>query len=362
MIMAKPITRHHGKDIDILSLKSPEMDTFQSRADGIRKISQWVQENRNSPEVEEVKFCHICHRTEFTPTGVEIYGLEYIQCIFCHHVFTRYRMTESALERYYSEDKSYASIYTDKKTLEKRLQSVARPKLDWANQCFETEFGKRPRKILDLGAGGGHFVKAARLAGCAADGVEISEEAVMFAREAFELELFRVSFEQFARSCPDGHDYDLCTFWGVLEHVSNPMDFLQTAREFLARSKSYPNVAIIAAAPHFQSMSTTVQKVFPEHVIRHLNPVSHMQMFTVPSIGQAFSQIDYEQRHIWFFGMDAYELVTQTLRSNSNAPLTAQHRELILQLQRQFDLGEMSDEVTVFAVPPAASVNNLRPA
>ncbi|MFZ3200083.1 MAG: class I SAM-dependent methyltransferase [Candidatus Acidiferrales bacterium] len=95
---------------------------------------------------------------------------------------------------------------------------------------------KAPRhgRLLDLGCGTGNFLAAARNAGFDVTGVEFDSSAVRFAREHYGLRrVFAQRPEDFRAAHPQ-EQFDVVTFFEVLEHQEHPRQFLSVAKDCLA--------------------------------------------------------------------------------------------------------------------------------
>jgi SAM-dependent methyltransferase len=86
------------------------------------------------------------------------------------------------------------------------------------------------RSLVEAGCAGGFFVEAARQAGIAATGTELSAEMVRHARERLGLPVEQGRFE--SAPLPDRPVQAVCAFH-VLEHVEDPVAFVQTAWRLL---------------------------------------------------------------------------------------------------------------------------------
>ncbi len=87
-----------------------------------------------------------------------------------------------------------------------------------------------PGRLLDIGAGGGFFLEAARRRGWEVAGVEPSRQAVAFAAEHFGIEIFRGFLEELPAP---GAPFDAIHTALVLEHVADPERFIETALALL---------------------------------------------------------------------------------------------------------------------------------
>ncbi|WSN14604.1 class I SAM-dependent methyltransferase [Micromonospora sp. NBC_01699] len=105
----------------------------------------------------------------------------------------------------------------------------------------------RPSSLVEAGSAGGFFVEAARRAGIAAQGVEVSESAARFAVERLGVPVRVGCFEEVA---PVRSVEAVCAFH-VLEHVEEPREFLRAARDALVPggwlALEVPNIGSAAA-------------------------------------------------------------------------------------------------------------------
>lgn len=94
---------------------------------------------------------------------------------------------------------------------------------------------KAPKRgrLLDLGCGVGNFLAAARDAGFVVSGAELNRNAVRFAREHYKLRDVVAATPQELRAARPNEQFDVVTFFEVLEHQDDPQLFLDAARDFL---------------------------------------------------------------------------------------------------------------------------------
>jgi len=295
--------------------------------------------------MEKVDKCPICATaSKKSQFRLNIYGGMYYQCSSCNHYFLARRPSEAAIEKFYSSDIHYASTYTDKRITKTRVQQVAIPKAQWMVEQFETIYGLKPQSVLDVGAGGGHFVYACKQLGMESQGIEPSEVSREFCRKSFGFDLKALDF---IKNWKAFTNIDVVTFWGVIEHVPNSMSFLNAAFRLLSGRKSL----VIAGVPRWDSISTAIQSLFPNSVVRHLDPLGHINCFTDSSLATAFEISGFAPVAAWYFGMDAYELTTQlsyALKDNRIISTIGKH---IPSLQIAIDQGQLSDEIVLAGRP-----------
>jgi SAM-dependent methyltransferase len=157
------------------------------------------------------------------------------------HVYL-YRCNTTGLEFFTPPDLAGSA------TLYEKLQ-----KLDWYYMADKWEFRVALRDLLDchcrdvleIGAAFGHFVKLGMEAGLNVRGFELNEEAVSCAREK-SLPVERLDLEEASALYPNSLDA-LCGFQ-VLEHVTNPRDFLRWSIQMLR-----PGGKLIFCVPNSKS-------------------------------------------------------------------------------------------------------------
>lgn len=83
--------------------------------------------------------------------------------------------------------------------------------------------------LLDVGCGHGFFLEQALLLGMQARGIEVSPQAVRYARGELQLEVREMPLDEL----PADERYDIITLWGVLEHVPQPLRTMEQVRAHL---------------------------------------------------------------------------------------------------------------------------------
>lgn len=86
------------------------------------------------------------------------------------------------------------------------------------------------RRLLDVGAGFGSFLRLARERGWQVEGVEISGFAVEHVRKAHGIEIFQGNLTDYPAA---DESFDVVTFWDSVEHIGRPLQNLQKAYRLL---------------------------------------------------------------------------------------------------------------------------------
>jgi 2-polyprenyl-3-methyl-5-hydroxy-6-metoxy-1,4-benzoquinol methylase len=95
------------------------------------------------------------------------------------------------------------------------------------------ELATRRGELLDIGCGTGNFLAAARDAGYRVTGTELDRNAARFANERLGLEhVLPLTIGEFAEKRA-GEKFDVVTFFEVLEHQTEPAEFLRNVKACL---------------------------------------------------------------------------------------------------------------------------------
>jgi len=339
-----------GKKTDLLSLKKNIVDSIK----GQLKYYAETRKKLYGTPVDEKEYVASCPVTgiateKCTPVA-NIYGAEYVQTPDTGHVFVKYRPSKTAIHDFYLNDVTYAATYTDKAGAEKRLNAIAVPWVDWTIEVYKKQYGRVPAKILDVGSGAGHFVEACRRKGIQADGIELSASSRDFARQVWGFEMDGRDFTQVAA---DYQGYDIVTFWGLLEHTPNPARILDTAFQIVSKSKN--GGMVISKIPRWLSLSSASQRLNPETIIRHIDPMGHIMLFTDASAAELYLRSKFKPVAAWYYGMDVYETMMQVGNSTGDYVPLVETGKMQVALQQFVDEYRFADGLTLVGVPMAES-------
>ncbi|MGI8803687.1 MAG: class I SAM-dependent methyltransferase, partial [Solirubrobacteraceae bacterium] len=131
-----------------------------------------------------------------------------------------------------------------------RLSRAARPLLDRFDRRRLRLIGRPGARLLDVGAGRGRFVAAARAAGYRAEGIEPSLRGVTAARDAYGVSL---RHENLAGADVAPGSVEVITIWHVLEHLDDPGRALATLAGWLE-----PGGAILVGVPNLASLQARI--------------------------------------------------------------------------------------------------------
>lgn len=338
-----PVDVTAGKKLDVMALKGASTDEVREYSTFLESVSDRLYAPAAPKRL--VAACPCCGR----PSGdakeaLRIFSGVYVQCAACGHAFVREQPSLQALGDLFTESAGHSAEYTDAdlEVQRFRVEQISRPKLDWAVSQFKRLFAQSPVSLVDVGAGGGHFVKAARMQALDAVGYEKSASSRAFAKQAFEIDLVEGDFLQ-----ESGKAADIITFWGLLEYVPEPRRFIAAARERLANRAGM----LIVEVPRFNCVGSAAQSLEGAVIARHMDPTSHINCFTDSSLCTALVEEGLKPVAAWYFGMDAYEtLIQAALRLDGDAALS-RLADMVNPLQAALDAGRQCDDLIIAAVP-----------
>jgi len=215
----------------------------------------------------------------------------------------------------YYESKNYISHTDGNNTIIDNIYNIVKnytlkKKLKLINS-FKTE----EKKILDIGAGTGDFLKKCKEDLWKVDGVEPSEKARKIARQKnIELKETVTKLEN--------NKYDVISMWHVLEHVIDLEEYIIKLKKLLKK-----NGVIIIAVPNFKSHDAIHYK---EHWAAYDVP-RHIWHFSKKSIEKIFYDKSMQVYKVLPMKFDSYyvSLLSEKYKENKNKAFNAFFRGLL---------------------------------
>lgn len=332
-----------GKPFDPLRLKTIDLNEHKKYAESLKSIvSELLSKSAN---VTTPSSCPCCNAAAVNLLpAVAIWEGRYVGCKSCGHRFLSPRPTTEAINSVFASSSLHATTYIDRDQIESRLSQVVTPKLEWMRSIFASHYGREPAGVLDVGAGGGHFVEGCKRKGIAARGLEISKPSREFAKQAFNIELSGADF----LALPKGSiAEEIVTFWGLLEYLPDPYAFVSQARNCAQNATSM----LFVEVPRFESLGAAAQAQFPEGVTRLLLPSHHMNVFTDSSLASLLLRAGFRPVAAWYFGMDIFETMMQFALATGDEKLLPRLNSAIPALQSACDGALLCDDIVIAAVP-----------
>jgi 2-polyprenyl-3-methyl-5-hydroxy-6-metoxy-1,4-benzoquinol methylase len=150
------------------------------------------------------------------------------ECANCGHQFVNPQPTWKELEPYYN--KEYVAYDPMHGAQGSDDDELARAKETGLIRFIPVPAGLR---LLDVGCGGGWFLRLCKKLGAIEQGVEPSRHAAEMAA-AQGLHIFQGTLEDYIGQVPSGTQFDVITASHVIEHTPNPVSTLSAMKRLLA--------------------------------------------------------------------------------------------------------------------------------
>ncbi len=166
--------------------------------------------------------CPVCKSSSSAPYITKD-GFTYVKCTGCSFIYSSPQLTSEAIEKAYNdiEIRSYFLNELLIPFVEQGQKKEFRERLERISALINS----KTRRLLDVGCAAGNFLQIAGEMGYEAEGLELDDINVKYAKEKRNLNAHMITLEQM--NYPEG-SFDVVTLWDVLEHLSQPM---QTLRE-----------------------------------------------------------------------------------------------------------------------------------
>lgn len=156
----------------------------------------------------------------------------YHECTNCHSAqISPLPNDEDMALMYGSTDHAYLLSLKDGELL---THNFTYPKYN--HQGFQLEFFSRynykqyGKTLLDIGCGSGYYMSYAKTFGFSCFGIEFSTDFAKLLRAKTTLDIY--SFDEFSEKFPEGKTFDVIHLGHVLEHSTNPKEFMNSIKNF----------------------------------------------------------------------------------------------------------------------------------
>jgi len=164
------------------------------------------------------------------------------------------------------------------------VRDIARPKIV---RGYHKQFLKKyknfskGKRILDLGCGAGELLVALQKRGCEVWGVDFDKNAIETAEKYFNLKnVYAMSFDDFFK-LPNLPKFDVVTFFEVIEHIDNPLEFIQNVKNLLKEDSTI----ILSTPSRERILVNSIKADFPYH---------HLTRWNEKAISNLFKKINFK--------------------------------------------------------------------
>ena len=201
------------------------------------------------PAVESVRDCPLCGAPSAEATlRYDKLGMRIVDCPRCKLVYSANVLEAGYDHQRYQTAKSQVSFEALKRNA--AYTSIERIKSRYIVQRLGDVRHAALGKFLDVGPGAGRLLDAARDAGWATHGLELSPEFARICREAGH----HIVQGLFPDDLSPGERFDAISMLDVLEHLHQPLEAIAAARESLA-----PGGVLVIQVPNVESLLIAVE-------------------------------------------------------------------------------------------------------
>jgi hypothetical protein len=285
-----------SKSYNIANIKKDFFDNNDLNLKSIIKINNFYKKQKKRIR------CKICSNK--LKNFIINFGIKYALCKKCNHLNGEYEDTKKFSEWLYTSAKgsnysrNYLSNYNE------RVKKIYIPKVDFLKKVVKKKFN-----LLDVGSGGGHFVRALEIKKINAVGVEPSKTLSDLGNKVLKKNILKnIPLDEIYKYMVDQKKIDVVSAIGVLEHVNNPIEFIRNFKKSKAQYL-YISVPLFSLSVFLENSFT---KVFP----RHLSG-GHTHLFTKESLYFLAKKNNLKIIGEWWFGTDLPDLYRSLLQSQN---------------------------------------------
>lgn len=276
--------------------------------------------------------------------------VQYSFCMRCGHLNGAHEDTNAFCSELYADNggENYAATYlaASQSAFQERVSEIYVPKAQFLRDAL-AELGEKPSRLIDIGAGAGHFLSAAILSGFTdAIGYEPSKTLVTHGNAMIgQQRLIQHELSDLVLIIKKAEAQVVSAIF-VLEHAQSPRSVIQALSENEKIKFVYFSVPLFSPTVLFES-------VFPYVMPRHL-VAGHTHLYTERSLRHLFDEFGLTPVAEWWFGLDFGDLYRSLLVSLDKAEmpnvplreyLTKEFLPLVDRLQNVLDMAHQCTEV-----------------
>ncbi len=279
---------------DIIDLKE---DFYNKNKDNLKNI---LKINKNYVKGKKRVVCKTCKKKLLKITFFS-HGVNYFLCNKCGHLNGESIESKEFLTNLYvkKKGKNYSKNYLNDYL--KRVTKIYTPKVKFLKSII-----KKKIKVLDLGCGSGHFVKALELKKIESIGYDPNLDLVKLGNKfLLKNKIFKKGLDDLKEPILFS-DHNVLSAIGVLEHLENPLEIIEL---FNKSNKEYLYISV----PLF-SFSVFIENSFKNIYPRHLGG-PHTHLYSKKSLNFIVKKYKLKILGEWWFGTDFPDLYRSLLLS-----------------------------------------------
>jgi len=311
--------------VDLLKLKP--VDSQKRVYESYNKfLKQFIKNGKLKKKYSDITSCPLCKKNSTKDSFMTVDGFSYTLCDNCQTIFNSPRLKIEYLDKMYKngEYNNYSKKLVSTGDLIRTNTTEVR-KFEQINSLFDS-----CGELLDIGCGTGVFLSIAKKNGWRCIGVEPSQAASKIANDSIG-NIFNQSFKKFKIK----KKFDCISFWGVLEHLTDPKEQLSKAVGMLKK-----NGVIVFEVPSSDSILMQYVAKYKLTPFRFIESSRHLTFFSKKAIENICIENNLEIEYIESNGLDLQTVLLQEFDDKTI--------ESIMNLQQIIDKELLSDHYRVF--------------
>ncbi|MDE5802958.1 MAG: class I SAM-dependent methyltransferase [Lachnospiraceae bacterium] len=151
-----------------------------------------------------------------------------VQCDTCGFLTTNLELTSDEIKRLYSANYYHGEEYADYLSDKEIIQHNFRKRIKRIGRVLSE---MKQKRLFEIGCAYGFFLETAKKFFCDAEGIDISEDAVQYAKENLRQNAHAGDFATFE----NGKKYDVICMWDTIEHLERPQVYVKKAHDMLEK-------------------------------------------------------------------------------------------------------------------------------
>ena len=252
------------------------------------------------------KNCKLCNqKLNLKEVAFKKNGIKWFVCKNCGQLNAEFQDTNKYNKLIYEKDYGISSDVYSKFSIEdydRKVNNVYLPKVDFLLKVLKKEkVSLKNIKCCDFGTGSGFLLKAFLKRGVdKVIGYEVNNEQVKYGNKMLGRELIIQKKITEVESLVEETDAQIITSIFHLEHIANPLSFLN-------KVKKNKNIKFLYAAVPLYSFGAIFEILFENLTPRVLGE-SHTHLYTNESIEWIEKKLNIKLVGAWWFGGDIFDL------------------------------------------------------
>lgn len=276
--------------------------------------------------------CPHCNSND-SDSMFELNGFKHNSCIKCGSVYVSPRLKDECLHKLYSDD-YYSEMFTKSMIpyFDKRKQLIGENKYSQILDFFSDDDSQN--KVLDIGCGVGEVIDVFNDNSWDCEAIELNPVASEWLTKKG-IKVFNDTLDNYQTD----HQFDLVMAWNVVEHVTNPKEFIQKAYNLLR-----PGGLFVSEVPHGNSLLVDYCRNTGIDPLRILQGEQHIMLYSIAAYKELHEIPGFKSVLIQTNGLDVATIFDC---SNLDVP-----RDIVSSLQELIDSRSYGDLLRGFWIKP----------